>query len=369
MRLANYVGFLDKAEHNLAQAFRIVGEGHAEEADIFHTCNKLALKCDQHLSMLEEVAERYGREAPAEPDRLQLQAMDIARKGSLGLLRDLEDLYILVAACEQAWVAVGQAAQAARDSQLTDIVGQATTDCAQQRKWIQTRVKSMAAQALVVGELAQSMARKPPWRHGLLERAADRFGAVGQALHIVTSGTLSIIVVGILAHFTKQPLLFASLGPSAYLFFEEPMSDKSTPRNSIVGHVVGMAVGYACLVALGLSHQPDVLKAGVTIPRIFAAALSVGFTGAVLTLLRASHPPAGATTLLVSLGFFTSLKELACIAVGVLIVTGLALAINRFLGASVPLWGKPRDRTRLRIRKVPAPDPIPGGSGPRSSAA
>ena len=42
MHLANYLGYLHRAELNLAEGFRKVGEAHAEEADVYHTCNTLA---------------------------------------------------------------------------------------------------------------------------------------------------------------------------------------------------------------------------------------------------------------------------------------------------------------------------------------
>ena len=34
MHLANYLGYLHKAELHLAEAYRKVGEGHAAEADV-----------------------------------------------------------------------------------------------------------------------------------------------------------------------------------------------------------------------------------------------------------------------------------------------------------------------------------------------
>ncbi len=48
MHLANYLGYLHKAELNLAEGFRKVAAGHAEEADVYHTCNTLAKQCETH---------------------------------------------------------------------------------------------------------------------------------------------------------------------------------------------------------------------------------------------------------------------------------------------------------------------------------
>ena len=41
MHLAHYLGLLHRGEENLAQAFREVADGHSDEVDVFHTCQKL----------------------------------------------------------------------------------------------------------------------------------------------------------------------------------------------------------------------------------------------------------------------------------------------------------------------------------------
>ena len=90
--------------------------------------------------------------------------------------------------------------------------------------------------------------------------------------------------------------------------------------------------------AFGLADHPPVIAEGITGPRIGAAALSVAQTVLVLRLLSCPHPPAGATTLIVSLGFLTSASELLAIAVAVVLTTVLAVALNRMLGVRQPLW-------------------------------
>src|SRR5215217_7684242 len=83
MHLANYLGYLHKAELHLAEGFRKVGEGHAAEADVYHTCNTLAKQCEAHAEKLGPFVERYGEEAPAEPDRLYHELFDETRSGGL----------------------------------------------------------------------------------------------------------------------------------------------------------------------------------------------------------------------------------------------------------------------------------------------
>ncbi len=176
-------------------------------------------------------------------------------------------------------------------------------------------------------------------RHGLHGRLAERYGRGGDALYTFVACALAVAISGLAAHFAKQPLLFPSLGPTVFLFFDQPMSAGASPRNALIGHLVAILAGALCLAVFGLLDNPSILQEGVTLVRIGAGTLSLALTGAVLLLLRASHPPAGATVLIVSLGLLRTPTDLAMIAVGVVLVTVVGWAINRTAGVSVPIWG------------------------------
>jgi hypothetical protein len=150
VHLAHYLGLLHRSELNLAAAFREVGEGHADEADVSHMCAKLATRCDDHAVRLGPFAARYGEDAPSEPDRLHSELFRGSRSGGLGLLRDLHDLYLMATECDLAWTLVGQAAQGARDRELLAVVTRCEGETAIQLKWLRTRMKEAAPQALVV---------------------------------------------------------------------------------------------------------------------------------------------------------------------------------------------------------------------------
>jgi hypothetical protein len=150
VHLAHYLGLLHRAQVDLADAFRQVGEGHSAEADVFHICAKLAKQCDAHAEQLQPFAERYGEDAPDEPDRLHSELFRGTRSGGLGLLRDLHDLYLMACECDMAWTMVGQAAQGVRDGELLEVVVQFEGETATQLKWLRTRMKQAAPQALVV---------------------------------------------------------------------------------------------------------------------------------------------------------------------------------------------------------------------------
>jgi hypothetical protein len=150
MHLAHYLGLLHRSEAELADAFRDLGDGHADEADVHHICMTLARECEKHAEKLKPFADRYGEEAENEPERLHSELFDGIRGGPLGLLRDLHDLYLMAAECDLAWTMVGQAAQGARDDDLVEVVNACEGETATQLQWIKTRMKQAAPQALVV---------------------------------------------------------------------------------------------------------------------------------------------------------------------------------------------------------------------------
>ena len=145
-------------------------------------------------------------------------------------------------------------------------------------------------------------------------------------------------LLAVLALLTGSPFVFPSLGPTAYLFFFSPMAEASSPRNTILGHAIGLICGYAAFALTAASSPPFGVYPGVHAARVLAAALSLSATGALMALFRVSHPPAGATTLIVSLGIISQPKELVIIEVAVILLTAQALAINRLAGIPYPLW-------------------------------
>jgi CBS domain-containing membrane protein len=158
------------------------------------------------------------------------------------------------------------------------------------------------------------------------------------AVYVCINGFITIGMLALLALATGSPFVFPSLGPTAYLFFFSPLAEVSSPRNTILGHAIGLICGYAAFALTTASSPPFALHAGIHGPRVLAAALSLSATGALMALFRVSHPPAGATTLIVSLGIISQPKELVIIEVAVVLLTAQALAINRLAGLPYPLW-------------------------------
>ncbi len=151
MHLANYLGYLHKAELDLADGFRRVGEAHAQEVDVYHLCKALLAKqCETHAEQLKPFVDRYGEGKPEEPEQLYHEFFDQTRSGSLGLLRDMQDLYLMANACDISWTMIGQAAQGVRDRELLEVVNSCEGETYNQLKWIRTRMKVAAPQTLIV---------------------------------------------------------------------------------------------------------------------------------------------------------------------------------------------------------------------------
>lgn len=152
MHLSSYLGLLEAGCATLAKSYRQVADGHADEADVRQICLQFAGQCDQQEQLLKPFTARYGSHPEGEPERLHADGLSETRTGGLGLLRDLHDLYLLAAYLDLAWTLVGQAAKGARDQELIDTVGQCAEQTAGQQKWLTTRLKSAAPQALLVAE-------------------------------------------------------------------------------------------------------------------------------------------------------------------------------------------------------------------------
>ena len=109
---------------------------------------------------------------------------------------------------------------------------------------------------------------------------------------------------------TRQPLVFASLGPTIYELVEQPKSKSARTYNVIAGHFVGIAAGFFALWLLNAWDTPKVPSAGgVPALRMWAAVIAVTLTTLVTLAINASQPASLSTTLLVSLGSMQTTRD------------------------------------------------------------
>ena len=175
-------------------------------------------------------------------------------------------------------------------------------------------------------------------RFQLAELVRYHNSTVVLALFSLLNGCFSIGLMSIVALITHAPFIFPSLGPTAFLLFYTPTAPAASPRNTIFGHLIGALAGWLSLVAFGLVNAPPALSSGVQWPRVGAAALSLGITSGLMVLLRVPHPPAGATTLIISLGLMPHLWQIAVLMAAVILLTGQGFVINRLAGIAYPAW-------------------------------
>jgi hypothetical protein len=150
MHLALYLKLLEQAQTRLGEALGRVGEAHGDEPDVMQQCKRLADQCRRHAAKLQPFAAQYADQAPPEPDNLHSNIFGGPREGGIGLLRDLQDLYVMASECDICWTVVGQGAQGARDEALLGVVQACEGETAAQISWLRSRMKAAAPQALVV---------------------------------------------------------------------------------------------------------------------------------------------------------------------------------------------------------------------------
>lgn len=122
-------------------------------------------------------------------------------------------------------------------------------------------------------------------------------------------------------------LLVAPFGATAFLIFVLPNSPLSQPWSAIVGNTVSALAAMAVLV---LTDQPH-----------FAAPLAVALAILLMALLRAFHPPAGATALATILAApgpdFPGLSfALLPVGIGTVVLVGTGMIWNRIIGRTYP---------------------------------
>lgn len=145
------------------------------------------------------------------------------------------------------------------------------------------------------------------------------------------SGVAALIAaIGLAGLLFRQPLLFASLGPSAYLLVHSPMQPAAKPYNVIVGHLIALSTAFVVTALTGAADEPSVFvihEISVYSTRVFGEGARIG--GAMELLLQASHPPAAATVLLITLGGFPpSLQNAVSIMVAVTLLFALGESVT-----------------------------------------
>jgi hypothetical protein len=152
MYIGNYLGLVHESEKQLTEAFTKVAEHHGAEPDIYQTCKLLASWSQKHIEKLLPFVQKYSEDKSHEPDRLNQVLFKEPRKGSLALIRDLHDLYLLAQEVQLCWIVLLQAAQGLRDYKLKGECENFSAETKRQISWLMTRIKQAAPQSLIAAE-------------------------------------------------------------------------------------------------------------------------------------------------------------------------------------------------------------------------
>lgn len=153
-------------------------------------------------------------------------------------------------------------------------------------------------------------------------------------LFVFVEGTMALAVLSAAAYYTRFPLLFPPLGPSAFILFRMPMSAAAAPRTILLAHLWGLAAGFVALY-LGMLFFPHQAGGGpgmVSASSIAVLSLAMGLSSLAMIWLECNHPPATATALIVAMGYITTLLQVIGFIVAVVMLITLAFLFNRILG-------------------------------------
>jgi hypothetical protein len=358
MELSKYLAMVDLSERNLADAFILVGDRHDRNSEIQEQCNNLAAWSHAHRERLAPFIAKYGEDKSNNPqvEMVRGALFHGVRIGEPGLLADLQDLALLTNQTLAQWTAVHQAAIALHDQQMETASEECCEQTDRQLSWLKTHIQTAAPQALTVpsekrSELAASL---PKRQTPSTQQEIVWAPLAGGALMLVVGGValLAGLLMGMPAGY---PWLFPSLGPTAYLQAASPALPTARFYNVVVGHGVGLLAGFGAVFLLNAYQDPAALVAHeLTWGRAVAVAVALTLTLLLALLLKASHPPAGATTLLVALGTF-KIEDIPSVIIGVLIVAAAGELVRR------ARLGHLTARRERREERLPAPKPKPQG--------
>ena len=317
-QVAQYLGAVEATERELRDALVLVAERHERNYELSKGATTLAIWSSDHVRWLKGLTAIYGT-APYEHAALLRSALlGGTRIGVVGELADACDLAALVQHAEMLWTVIVQGARELHDDTLLDVASRARDHSRRQLAWLRTIVEHEAPDAIAIvpdqgGQIAASIPKRPT---SIASIPDPTWGSLAAAA--------LLLVVGVLGVALGLPWLVPSLGPSAVLIAVTPAHPTARPWNTIVGHAGGMVSGFAAVALLGAASAPSVLGDHQLVPvRVAAAVLAIGLTVGLGFLLRASHPPAAATTLLVALGSITTLEQGLIVMAGIVVLAGV----------------------------------------------
>ncbi len=154
-------------------------------------------------------------------------------------------------------------------------------------------------------------------------------------IYLLVTCFIAVMSLGIAARFCSVNLIFPSLGPTIFMQFYAPSSPMSSPRNTILGHLIGCTVGLVFYwVALKIGGRPGI----VTMTNVAILGAAVGLCGTIMGLTRLLHPPAASTTLLIVFGYLGSPTNIVAFSLASIFISMEAWLVHMIAGIKFPVW-------------------------------
>ncbi|HET7030315.1 MAG TPA: HPP family protein [Candidatus Limnocylindrales bacterium] len=362
-QVARYLGVVTATEEQLRDALILVAERHERNYEIARGATVLAVWSSEHVALLQRQQARYGRMPSESAELVRSVLLGGSRIGVVGELDDLCDLATLAERVEMTWTIVVQGAHELHDDDLLDVASRARDETRRQISWLRTQIEHEAPDAIAVvpdwsGQLAATLPKRPA-----------AIASVPDAIWGPAVAAGLILLVGLIGVVAGRPWLLPSLGPSAALIALQPAHPQARLWNTIVGHILGVAAGFAGIVLAGAAAAPSpILDGQLVIGRVVAATIAIALTVVLTTATRSSHPPATATTLLVALGASATWDKAFAIVAGAVLLAIAGELIRRVrLERRTPAERMaPRPSiASMRLRRPLAPPRSPSVSRPR----
>ncbi|MEA2520275.1 MAG: hypothetical protein QOF49_2355, partial [Chloroflexota bacterium] len=236
----------------------------------------------------------------------------------------LRDLSILAHEAEMTWTVLVQGAKELHDPDLLTVATDGREHAKRVIRWLRTQIQHTAPEVLAVAvapaaEVAAS-----------LPKGANRIASIPDPVWGPLAGGVALAAVAAISLLAGRPLVFPSLGPTAALVATEPAAPTSRAWNVVVGHAGGLLAGILALLLFGAANVPTPFDDHVLDPsRAAACVAAIAMTILGGMLARGSHPPAAATTLLVTLGVIRTGTDVLNLAVGVVLIALAGEGIRR----------------------------------------
>ncbi|WP_444545195.1 HPP family protein [Streptomyces brasiliensis] len=168
-------------------------------------------------------------------------------------------------------------------------------------------------------DVSERPTKQPAGSGGKPAGTRPHWRTVGSAVVTTSAGLAVLVTVGAIMH---QTVLIPPLAATTAIITTTPDSPLAQPRRVIGGHMLSCLVCFA-IVALGW-HGP------------WAATVACGIAGALKLLLKATHPPAMATAVMIVLTDPPASRFVPLLAAGAVLLVLVQMVSSRLQREAYP---------------------------------